>query len=891
MTYTRIKYSAKIFLSCPLYFVTSWFSCRAEDRDLLDQLLEQHASKIRSDAKLARNAAEDDEYAHNPPTAAALLLLRLRAERIHKNMSGRGGDAVARDAALEALLPEPAAFADLLAACLRAATRAAANAETEANELDDAETRAELSGKGPYSGCLVQTAKVAEDEATIRLSAALQALKLVTVLDRQEESGRVALISGISGAALSDLMPDEIVEASIEALAALNGGPDRSYATNCLKLMSECASNAADVGSTSSNSSISNAGETTTDIEEQAEMSEFWNLRLVVIAAEALKHLTAAALAPWASQELSIDDDDDEDIEDEKVSAAECVCLVSAFEGPLAMLLATGTDPGMRERVMIGLGRLSLVDEKTALKYLPALVNASVTALEQLPVRAAAFQAITDIALLFDSAATALRDPKNFMDLPGVAIFCEEDSSTPAAGGNFVVGMIKTLLCCANDDGNCHLTSMVSLVAEGAAKLILSKRLISVQSSEGTCTQDEEVATVLDALLVAYFNPPKMKDDNESTDSGKINVMSDLEAAKALGSMARMQQVLSVFFPAFATAISTVTAPQDNADKIHGVGICCLRGALRSLLGRYCQAASDAGNADGKDEETAWSPLGAVPVSRVILFIVSLLDLSDAGSKKKSPASATDEDHKDDNETSRLADKENLSTNEHIYAAIDICYALLSIQPTAASNGNGVATARKSLGKVLGILDPPSGLIDIDNLKLVTELSSAAAAVVTRNEGTAAAKPIRKFAEACKLADLWPERSLPSERRAESRNEYLRFAAAGAGILEGSDEMSILADALSSLEESDQENNETDRRSTAQRVHSSRKGSLRGESTNGDDTCDEGADKNADEEEQKTENVSGADEKSIKEKMVSQKSIRATRSTKNKTRAALANAN
>ena len=35
----------------------------------------------------------------------------------------------------------------------------------------------------------MKTAKAAEDEATMRLSAALQALKLVTVLDRQEESG------------------------------------------------------------------------------------------------------------------------------------------------------------------------------------------------------------------------------------------------------------------------------------------------------------------------------------------------------------------------------------------------------------------------------------------------------------------------------------------------------------------------------------------------------------------------------------------------------------------------------------------------------------------------------------------------------------------------------
>ena len=103
--------------------------------------------------------------------------------------------------------------------------------------------------------------------------------------------------------------------------------------------------------------------------------------------------------------------------------------------------------------------------------------------------------------------------------------------------------------------------------------------------------------------------------------------MSELESAKALGSMARMQQVLSVFFPAFAAAISSTAAPQQASADAHGVGVRCLRGALRSLLGRYCVAAANAGNASGDDAEDAWSPLGAVPVSRVILFIVSLLDL------------------------------------------------------------------------------------------------------------------------------------------------------------------------------------------------------------------------------------------------------------------------
>ena len=104
---------------------------------------------------------------------------------------------------------------------------------------------------------------------------------------------------------------------------------------------------------------------------------------------------------------LDDDDDDDDEGEADETSSAS---LVGAFEGPLAMLLATGTDPNMREQVMVGLGR-SLLDEKTALKYLPALVNASVTALEQPPVRAAAFQAVVDLALLFDSAAPHCATP------------------------------------------------------------------------------------------------------------------------------------------------------------------------------------------------------------------------------------------------------------------------------------------------------------------------------------------------------------------------------------------------------------------------------------------------------------------------------------------------
>ena len=55
---------------------------------------------MRADAKLAREHEDEDEYIRAPPTAASLLLLRLRAERIYRNASGRGGDAVARDDAI-----------------------------------------------------------------------------------------------------------------------------------------------------------------------------------------------------------------------------------------------------------------------------------------------------------------------------------------------------------------------------------------------------------------------------------------------------------------------------------------------------------------------------------------------------------------------------------------------------------------------------------------------------------------------------------------------------------------------------------------------------------------------------------------------------------------------
>ena len=102
--------------------------------------------------------------------------------------------------------------------------------------------------------------------------------------------------------------------------------------------------------------------------------------------------------------------------------------------------------------------------------------------------------------------------------------------------------------------GASALSSMVSLVAEGAAKLVLAKRLVNTaESASGSSTHEEEVATVLDALLVTYFNPPEGgsddddddDDDDQSAGEGGKDAMSELESAK----LSAAWHACSRFFP------------------------------------------------------------------------------------------------------------------------------------------------------------------------------------------------------------------------------------------------------------------------------------------------------------------------------------------------------
>lgn len=170
--------------------------------------------------------------------------------------------------------------------------------------------------------------------------------------------------------------------------------------------------------------------------------------------------------------------------------------------------------------------------------------------------------------------------------------------------------------------------------------------------------------------------------------------------------------MLSVFFGTFAKS------PSSNSNNTQQ----CLSAALKSFLTTYTAAAV---SNDDDDSVDVWSPLGSVPPSQAILFIVSLLEAAEenkndqgvkaaAATAAASVASVVDEDKEGDDEdevaspttsVTPTASTVSMSGSGRASAAITLCHFLTTFG--SSSSGGAVGVARQALAKAVGCLPVP----------------------------------------------------------------------------------------------------------------------------------------------------------------------------------------
>ena len=98
---------------------------------------------------------------------------------------------------------------------MKRGSASAAHFTNEQSQLEEALNTPGASDSSPLVKASSLSARKAEANAEQHLASALQALRVVPVLDRQDEAGRQALGRGLGAAVLDEGMNDEVVEAAV----------------------------------------------------------------------------------------------------------------------------------------------------------------------------------------------------------------------------------------------------------------------------------------------------------------------------------------------------------------------------------------------------------------------------------------------------------------------------------------------------------------------------------------------------------------------------------------------------------------------------------------------------------------------------------------------------
>lgn len=244
-------------------------------------------------------------------------------------------------------------------------------------------------------------------------------LRVVPLLDQHDESGRSTLTHALCTAVIGEDTPEDLVDAAVEAIAHLNPGYDMVDTMHKLVFQFSSLLATREPGSF------------------EKKCSEY---RLSIVLSECLKHVSLGTE------------------------------VGSEVEASLLSIISSETSE-TRERAVQGLGRLCLLSEARAQRFLPILLNICVaSSSEVISVRGVAVQALVDMMMMHESCAAMLRDEDSstLTQLPAAqewSLAVNEESGPSST----VFRLLKWLI----QEGG----PIACLAAESTSKLILNQRL------------------------------------------------------------------------------------------------------------------------------------------------------------------------------------------------------------------------------------------------------------------------------------------------------------------------------------------------------------------------------------------------------------------------------
>lgn len=333
--------------------------------------------------------------------------------------------------------------------------------------------------------------------------------------------------------------------------------------------------------------------------------------------------------------------------------------LLDTFSDSIVAAVTTNNNL-VREAGVSCLGKYALLmsESKVVAEFKPLLLQVASSKSERVEVRAQALLALCDLALLFDGVLGPNAAPSSTAD--------EEEETNDVS----FVFLLSEMLCHSN-------SAVVVIAAEVAAKLLFAGKLNDHPS--------------MVAHLVAIFFDSDLLKSNTDEDSDEV---------KEIGNPVRLQQILSLFFPAFSIRSKGGRTALMNCIK-----------PLLSIVGERQSKKKRGGK-----KATAW------PIAKMVEYVCSNVDLGEEEeSKKIEAAKAAGGDEKEEEET-------NPSTpSSTLLASIAISEFL-----TESSVGC-TTTYLRAICKIIGGADIILEEEPYESLSILKKSMDEAAMVVTDN--------------------------------------------------------------------------------------------------------------------------------------------------------------
>ena len=269
----------------------------------------------------------------------------------------------------------------------------------------------------------------------------------------------------------------------------------------------------------------------------------------------------------------------------EQVSGnASSIGLLDTFSDSIVAAV-TSNNNLVREAGVSCLGKYALLtpESKVVNDFKPLLLQVASSKKEKIEVRAQALLALCDLALLFDSVLGSNS--------------ASTDSSEETNDISFVF-LLSEMLCHSN-------SAVVIVAAEVAAKLLFAGKLIGHPS--------------MVAHLVVIFFDKDLLESSDADDDG------DPMTVKEIGNPIRLQQILSLFFPAFS-----IKSEEGRRMLINSIK------PLLSIVNDKLAKKKKGRKA------TAW------PIAKMVEYVCSNVDLGEQEAAKKTEATTSSEEEKND---------------------------------------------------------------------------------------------------------------------------------------------------------------------------------------------------------------------------------------------------